>query len=536
MKYQALYREWRPQTLADLVGQDHIRRILSNALSAGRVSHAYLFCGPRGTGKTSTAKILAKALNCVQGPAAEPCNECTACLRITAGDFLDVLEIDGASNRGIDEIRDLREKVQLAPAEGRYKVYIIDEVHMLTTEAFNALLRTLEEPPAHVIFIFATTEAHKIPLTILSRCQRLDFHNIALPVIVERLAKVARQQGVAVEEETLTLLAKKAEGSLRDALSLLDQCISLCADSIDHEEVLAVLGMAAGEELEALMAGLAQRDVVMLLATINRLLDYGRDPRQLLRDLIGCFRNLLLLKVGAAAETLLDATGAQRQFLLGQAEAFSLEQLLFIIELLAKTGDEIRWDSHPRVSLEIMVIKLLQGLERQGKEGTLKIADASGQMPRQTRKSRKAPIGEKELPGVAGVDTDVPSSGQSAPPSALSLALIQEKWPLVLAKLREKVDIPGLTLIEKGEPVKLKENRLTLSFSHAVYKDMVRDKYCDQLEAVLKKVFARELKLHCALDSPGREDEREEGDNLVQGVIDFFGPDLVQEKKGTPKL
>ena len=574
MSYQALYREWRPQTFADLVGQDHIRRILTNALAAGRVSHAYLFCGPRGTGKTSTAKILAKAVNCIQGPAPEPCNECTACARITSGDFLDVLEIDGASNRGIDEIRDLREKVQLAPAEGRYKVYIIDEVHMLTTEAFNALLRTLEEPPAHVIFIFATTEAHKIPLTILSRCQRLDFHNIALPVIVERLREVATEQGIAVEEKTLTLLAKKAEGSLRDALSLLDQCISLCAGSIDHGEVLAVLGMAAGEELETIVAALAQRNVVALLETINRLLDYGRDPRQLLRDLIGYFRNLILLKAGADGKGLVDVTAAQREFLAGQAEAFSLDQLLFIIELLAKTEDEIRWDTQPRVSLEVMAIRLLEKLEGDGEEITLSkggIVESAPQPPKQ----KKPPAVPKEKPGdvipkvgAVGSDTAPPqeparkASGTSeksvlktpepreetkgevsSPPSlpqVFSLSVIKEQWPQVLAELKEEVDVPGLTLIEKGEPVKLKESRLTLSFSHAVYKEMVQDKYCDQVEAALKRVFDRELKLHCALISGGqekeKEKEKEEENNLVQGVIDFFGPDLVQKKEGSPKI
>lgn len=560
MSYQALYREWRPQTFADLVGQDHIRRILTNALAAGRVSHAYLFCGPRGTGKTSTAKILAKALNCVRGPAPEPCNECTACIRVTSGDFLDVLEIDGASNRGIDEIRDLREKVQLAPAEGRYKVYIIDEVHMLTTEAFNALLRTLEEPPAHVIFIFATTEAHKIPLTILSRCQRLDFHNIALPVIVGRLREVADKQGVGVEEETLSLLARKAEGSLRDALSLLDQCISLCAGSIDHEEVLAVLGMAAGEELEIIVTGLAQRDVMALLATINQLLDYGRDPRQLLRDLIGYFRNLLLLKVGAGGEGLLELTAPQREFLAGQAGAFSWEQLLSIIELLAKTEDEIRWDTQPRVSLEVMAIRLLQELEGAGEGKVFSGADIVEPAP-QAPKLKEAPPVIKEtprapIPKIGAVGNDAAPSkkeptqkvsgppGEAAPKAAeppplprdLSLAVIKKRWAGVLAEIQEEVDVPGLTLIEKGEPVELKGDRLTLAFTHDVYKDMVREKYCKPVEAALKRVFGRKLRLHCALAPTEREDEKEGENNLVQGVIDFFGPQLVREKEGPPKL
>lgn len=551
MTYRALYREWRPQTFADLVGQEHVRRILTNALAAGRVSHAYLFSGPRGTGKTSTAKILAKALNCVHGPTPEPCNQCPACTRITAGEFLDVLEIDGASNRGIDEIRELREKVQLAPAEGRYKVYIIDEVHMLTTEAFNALLRTLEEPPAHVIFIFATTEAHKIPLTILSRCQRLDFHRVALPAIVERLQEVADREGVAVEERTLFLLAKKAEGSLRDALSMLDQCISLGSDKIDHDQVLALLGAAAGEELQAMVDCLVQGDVTALLQTINGLLDYGRDPRQLIRDLIGYFRNLLLFKVGAGQDELVEATQEEKQVFSRQAASFSPEQLMAGIELLAATEGEIRWDAQPRVSLEVMAIKLLLELARpekreqqalQTQEPPLEVIPARpGQEARKAERTPpKKEAGPAKRPPAAGEGDRgakrEPAIKKAAPArEELTLAAIEKRWPEVLEELKERVDIPGLALIQGGKPAELRENCLILAFTHQIHKEKVVEKYKEQIEAAMKAIFGRELDLRCVLAQEKKRGEVRDKD-LVQEAIEFFGPGLVEERKENPEL
>lgn len=553
MTYRALYREWRPQTFADLVGQEHVRRILTNALAAGRVSHAYLFCGPRGTGKTSTAKILAKALNCTHGPTSEPCNQCPACTRITAGDFLDVLEIDGASNRGIDEIRELREKVQLAPAEGRYKVYIIDEVHMLTTEAFNALLRTLEEPPAHVIFIFATTEAHKIPLTILSRCQRLDFHRLALPAIVERLQEVAACQGVAVEERTLFLLAKKAEGSLRDALSLLDQCISLGTDKIDHDEVLAVLGAAAGEELQAMVDCLVERDVTALLQAINRLLDFGRDPRQLIRDLIGYFRNLLLFKAGAGQDGLVEATAEEKQVLSRQAAGFSTPQLMSGIELLAATEGEVRWDSQPRVCLEVMAIKLLQeltGPERKRQEALAPQEPLPGEAPSGLGHKAGKPEGPAPKKEEAPVVGAPPGKGEGdravkKPPAAqkptptgaeLSLTAVQKKWPEVLEELKKSLDVPGITIIQAGEPVEVKENRLTLAFSHQMPKEKVTERYKNQIEAAMKEIFGRELHLRCVLVQEENKSGAETGNDLVQRTMEFFGPELVEVKEENLEL
>ena len=260
LAYVALYRQWRPKRFSDLVGQTHVSRTLAQAIETGRVGHAYLFSGPRGTGKTSTAKILAKALNCAEGPTPEPCGDCESCRRVNEGTSMDVFEIDAASNRGIDEIRELRETIQFAPVSGRYKVYIIDEVHMLTAEAFNALLKTLEEPPAQVVFILATTEIHKVPATIQSRCQRYDFKRIAAEVIAARLRYVADQSGIAAEDAALFLIAQGAAGGLRDALSALDQCAALAETAVTEKLVRDILGLVGREHIEKCLRAIAAGD------------------------------------------------------------------------------------------------------------------------------------------------------------------------------------------------------------------------------------------------------------------------------------
>ena len=280
MTYISLYRKWRPQTFSEIIGQDHITRTLQNAIQMGRIGHAYLFSGPRGTGKTTVAKLLAKALNCTNGPIPEPCDQCENCRQIREGVSLDVAEIDGASNRGIDEIRDLREKVRFVPSQGRYKVYIIDEVHMLTTEAFNALLKTLEEPPQHVIFIFATTEPHKVPATIISRCQTFEFHRIALPDLLERLEQVSQAEGLKPSAAALNLIARNAQGGLRDALSILDQCIAYAGAEIAVEDVKELLGVVDFDLLTKYTAAIQTGNLVEALIIIDEVLSLGKDLTQ----------------------------------------------------------------------------------------------------------------------------------------------------------------------------------------------------------------------------------------------------------------
>jgi DNA polymerase-3 subunit gamma/tau len=369
MAYQVTARKWRPQTFAELVGQEHVARTLQNALRQGRVAHAYLFAGTRGVGKTTTARILAKALNCERGPTAEPCNQCALCQAITAGNSLDVLEIDGASNRGIDEIRDLRERIRYAPARSRYKIYIIDEVHMLTEHAFNALLKTLEEPPPQAVFIFATTEPHKVPMTILSRCQRFDFRKIASPEIAACLGNIAQQEGIHISPTALHRLARRAEGSLRDAQTLFDQVIAFCGPQIRDDEVALLLGLAGEEQIFNLVAAILAREPRAVLAQLAHLFQHGHDARELCRQLLEAIRDLIVVKVAPPGVGSIDRTPTELEALQKLSAQAHLEELHTLFDLLSATEAKVRDSAQPIWLLEVSLIKLaslptLQPLER----------------------------------------------------------------------------------------------------------------------------------------------------------------------------
>lgn len=355
MAYVALYRKWRPQGFDSLVGQEAVRTALTNALETGRIAHAYLFAGPRGTGKTSTAKILAKAVNCEHGPTPNPCNKCQNCVRINDGTSMDVFEIDAASNRGIDEIRDLREKVAFAPVNGRYKVYIIDEVHMLTTEAFNALLKTLEEPPPHVIFILATTEPHKIPATIHSRCQRFDFKRVTDSDIVKRLREVADGSGIAADEDALQLIAVQADGGMRDALSLLDQC-GVMAERVSAETVRSVLGIVGREALRELVKAVGEGNVPKALELLEALLAGGKDVKQIITELAEYLRAVLLYKASPEyREIYLTDT---KEAIAAMEGLFSTDRLMAVQERLHQCMLELRQSVRGRIAAEMCLFDL----------------------------------------------------------------------------------------------------------------------------------------------------------------------------------
>ena len=363
MAAQALYRKWRSRTFQEVVGQQHVTRTLRNALRDGRVAHAYLFTGPRGTGKTSTARLLAKAINCLnEDPQARPDNTCNVCQEINEGSLLDLIEIDAASNRGIDEIRDLRDKVHFAPTQARYKVYVIDEVHMLTPEAFNALLKTLEEPPPHVIFVLATTEPHKIPDTVLSRCQRFDFRRIPSLDIVERLAYILEQEGKEAEPAALDLIARSADGSMRDAISLTDQLLSYGSQGITVSQVQAVRGTISSQAIADLVDLLAADQVAEGLVLINQLATEGVDLRQLSIQMVDHLRSVLLVAVGGpeVGNSLLDVSEEQCQVIGSHAQRLSAGQVARAIRLINQAGLDMRDAAQPQLVLELAWLEALQ--------------------------------------------------------------------------------------------------------------------------------------------------------------------------------
>lgn len=359
MSYTALYRKFRPTSFEDVKGQDHIITTLQNQIKANRIGHAYLFCGTRGTGKTTVAKIFAKAVNCEHPVDGSPCGECTMCRSIAAGTSMNVIEIDAASNNGVDNIREIREEVTYRPTEGKYKVYIIDEVHMLSIGAFNALLKTLEEPPEYVIFILATTEVHKIPITILSRCQHYDFKRITIDTISARMNELMEAEKVEVEEKAIRYIAKAADGSMRDALSLLDQCIAFyLGQKLTYDHVLEVLGAVDTDVFSRLLRKIIQRDVAEVLNTVEELVMQGRELSQLATDFTWYLRNLLLVKTSDSIEDVLDVSTENLQQLKEEAQMIETDMLLRYIRIFSELSGQMKYATQKRVLLEVALIKL----------------------------------------------------------------------------------------------------------------------------------------------------------------------------------
>lgn len=358
MSYLVLARKWRPQTFSDLIGQEHVSRTLQNAIDTGRVAHAFLFTGARGVGKTSSARILAKALNCEQGLTTEPCNTCPSCKEITDGNSVDVFEIDGASNTGVDDIRELRDNVKYLPSRSRYKIFIIDEVHMLTNNAFNALLKTLEEPPSHVKFIFATTEPHKVPITILSRCQRFDFKRIPLQKIVDRLRYIVDQEQVSVSDKALAVVARKGDGSMRDSLSTLDQVLAFCGQTVTDEDVAGLLGVIDRRLLLEASQSIFSKDSRAALEIVKRVDSFGYNMRQFCQELIDHFRNITILRAVVDAADILDLSEGEIAELRTQSSATTPADLQRHLSILLKAEGEMAHSTFSRLVLEMALLKM----------------------------------------------------------------------------------------------------------------------------------------------------------------------------------
>jgi DNA polymerase III subunit gamma/tau len=424
MSYEVFARKWRPQVFEDVIGQDHITGTLVNAIKTDRLAHAFLFSGARGVGKTSVARILAKAMNCQDGEPGIPCNQCTSCREITTGASVDVQEIDGASNRGIDEIRELRENIRYMPSSGRYRIYIIDEVHMLTKEAFNALLKTLEEPPPHVKFFFATTEPHKVPVTILSRCQRFDFKRIPPALIADQLLRIAEAEGISISREGLGLIAREAQGGMRDAESLLDQVVSFTGPSVADRQITDILGIVDRdlifEASEAVLEGRADT----CIRIVERIYNYGYDIKEFYHALMNQFRDLLVSLV-IADGGLLDMTESDREELRKQAKKAGREKLQHILNLLIRREEDLRFTTSPRVILETVLIKLchmgevlgfeelmekLAALENRLAESSSKPYHPPADIPPATAREPAAAINVE--PSVTEIDSGQPQPGR----------------------------------------------------------------------------------------------------------------------------
>jgi DNA polymerase-3 subunit gamma/tau len=538
MSYLVLARQWRPQVFEDVVGQRSITHTLQNAISQNRVSHAFLFSGARGVGKTSTARILAKALNCEKGPQLNPCNQCSNCKEITDGTSMDVIEIDGASNRGIEEIRELRENVRYTPAKSHYKIYIIDEVHMLTREAFNALLKTLEEPPAHIIFIFATTEPHKIPATILSRCQRYDFKRIPLKELIESLKQIVRKEGIQISQRGLLIIARESEGSMRDAQSLLDQVISYGGKEIKDEDITEVLGLIDQKILSDTIDAIADKDGEKCVEIVEHIYHYGYDIQHFCQDLLHTLRNLILIKVSKHPEGLMELPPEELEGLRKQAERFQFEQLNHLFSLLLKGEEEVAQSTFPRTMLEITLIRMatlpsilpideiLEKLEGMGKADSTKgLTKTAGISQPESSKSSigSKPLTEKvDLPkksmegkvrekvvGGEGFPSDVLKGVSASREETKGIEVYREEraleeyrefseevWRGLVDFTRAKNPILGSFLIF-GSPIRLSDEKVEIGFEKdSFHYDRILEKGIrSQLDSICEEYFKKNAKV-----------------------------------------
>ncbi|MDW8802968.1 DNA polymerase III subunit gamma/tau [Clostridium sp. A1-XYC3] len=535
MAYTALYREWRPKTFEEVVGQDHITVTIKNQIKNNRIAHAYLLCGTRGTGKTSTAKIFSKAVNCLNLQDGEPCNECEMCKKIGSGISIDVIEMDAASKRNIEDIRDIIENVKYPPQEGKYKVYIMDEVHMLTPPAVNAFLKTLEEPPSNVIFILATTDPQKLPITILSRCQKFDFRRIKSSHIFGRLRKIVEEQGVFADDKSLNLIARMCDGAMRDALSILDQAISMGSGKVEYSDVIAMLGLVTNESLLKLTDSIIEKNIEMSMGVIDDIVFSGKDIYTFIRDMINHMRNLLIVKVSQDPEEILDMSEENINLIKEQAQKIRVEEIMRDIRILQDAEEQSKWTKQSRVYLELAVIKMckieydtskevmlarLNKLEEALREGTVSIASKPS-IPKTTKKEIKEGAQEK----VARV---VESVQEQNIYSKLNLDIVKKSWKDILEALKNRRQMVLFTALTMGNAVKCENGVITILYTkdYAFHKQRFeKEENRKILEEIFSDILKERVKLQYSIDD---EEIRSASKSTEQVLKDAFGEELVE--------
>jgi DNA polymerase-3 subunit gamma/tau len=520
MKYQVIARKFRPQVFEDVVGQKPIVQTLQNAIQMDRIGHAYLFSGPRGVGKTTTARILAKGLNCEKGPTITPCNVCPSCQEIASGKSIDVFEIDAASNTGVDNIRELRESAKYAAARSRYKIFIIDEVHMLSTSAFNALLKILEEPPPHVVFIMATTERHKVPATILSRCQQFIFRTISPAEIQAHLRQIADREGVKIDDRALAYIVKASEGSMRDAQSLLDQIISFSGQDVVDEDVRDVLGFIPSEILDRTLEALAARDSKALLENVGIVVDQGLNVQQYVREFIGRVRDLLMLKLGLDDKVL--GSAEEKRALASRASGFSEQDLIRYFDMLLRIENDLRWTSQTRFHLEVGFIKLAKIGYVRDIEDVLRDLKGGGPIAR---------------PPVASPPVARPAATKAEPPKAAPAPVTPQSNDFrdTFSRRVEEQSATTAVYVQKAERVERIDDRVQLILTNPIQLSMLESKeHKSVLDAVASELVGKAISVSLIMkeqpQKTGAAAETVKEEPLVKRFLEVFRGDLAQVK------
>jgi len=520
MPYTVFALKWRPNNFDEIIGQKNVVTTLKSALQKNRLAHAYLFAGPRGIGKTSTARILAKALNCKNGPALEPCGKCSSCLEISQSRSLDVIEIDGASNTGVEDVRTLRENVKFSPTAGKFKIYIIDEVHMLSTAAFNALLKTLEEPPDFVKFIFATTHPDKIPSTVLSRCQRLDFRRISVIEIISQLEKIVKAEKIGVDKEVLFAIAKAGDGSLRDAESILDQLVAFSQDKVSLKDVNSVLGLVEQDALFEITDKIIEKNPKAVLDLFNKLTEEGKDIGVFLNNLIEHFRNLMIAKVAKGDAKLIDLPQEICDRLLRQSQDLSLEEIFGAFNILANTQEMARRLDSLRITLEVNLIRLAHNKK------IVVNPEIKQVIPQLQARPLKEKTPVKEIPREEKKDDPPPE-----PVINISLDNIKSVWQNVIEGL-SRIKMSVATYLREGEPLNLKGNLLTVAFpkNHSLHKESLeRRENKEIIEQGFLEALNTPLRVSFILSAESKPKDAEQGGHFIQSVMETFQGRVIKE-------